>query len=267
MAWSRYDDELPYNRKVAELKSKGVDGLAALGLHLLANTWSRHQGTGGHIPSYMPEQLAGRCGPKLAAILANLRAGPMFDPVDDGWMVHDFDEFSGPDDDGTPVAEKKRRVSEARAAAGSKGGKAKAKRLANAKQNSSKASDLLVANEWHSSSPVPDPVPDCLTSERGPTSLPTVGSDVDNSRRERIARLYGQHAAIQAKATSPNYWRTCAERIIDSHDMAVLLAEYPDAPDSVIAAALHGERHSLVHYRKQQPMLRVVGDSGARPAS
>lgn len=130
MAWARYDDELALNRKVALLRSKGVDGIAALGLHLLANTWSRHEGTNGLVPAYIPEQLAGRPGERLAALLTEVG---MFDPDGDGWAIHDFCHYSDPKDDGRSASAKRRDLSVARAEAGSRGGRSKA--LANALAN------------------------------------------------------------------------------------------------------------------------------------
>lgn len=151
MSWSRYDDELPMNRKVAWLKSHGVDGIAALGLHLLANTWSRHEGHQGFIPDYIPEQLVGRPWRKLTDLLADEAIG-MFQPVDHGWMINDYENF-GDRDDGVPVEEKKARLSKVRAEAGRAGGKAKASKSA------SKRVAQLEANGKQSSSPVPVPDP------------------------------------------------------------------------------------------------------------
>ena len=147
MAWARYDDALPINKKVGKLRAHKRDGIAALGLHLLANTWSRHEGMGGFIPDYQPDQLVGPFGTKLAGILV---AVGMFEPCDGGWIIHDYDDFSEPGDDGASAAERSRRISEARAEAGRKGG------LAKAKQTASKRLALLQQNP----SPVPDPVPE-----------------------------------------------------------------------------------------------------------
>jgi hypothetical protein len=140
MTWARYDDELPYNRKVAWLRAHGVEGIAALGLHLLANTWSRHEGQQGFIPTYMPEQLTGKPWAKLTALLVEIG---MFEALEDGWMIKDYDEY-GDRDDGVPVSEKMARLSKVRAEAGRAGGLAKA-----GKRSSKPASNgpsLVVAN-------------------------------------------------------------------------------------------------------------------------
>lgn len=213
MSWARYDDELPMNQKVGRLIGRGQVGLAALGLHLLANTWSRHNGTAGIIEAHVPNSLAGPQGRKLARLLAEV--GMFDDRSDGGWEIHDFAEFHDPNDPepNKSAAQRKKELSKVRAEAGRKGGKAKA-----AKQTSSKATDLLdderagqsqievksdgderdlnisrfrqlsdqqtpdqgerlakgVAKPWHSSSPVPVPVP--TTESSSTTPPPTHGS-------------------------------------------------------------------------------------------
>lgn len=155
MPWSRYDDELSMNKKIGRLLAKGEPGAAAIGLHLLSNTWARHQGTGGHIESHVPGQLVGnpRLGRKLAALLEEVR---MFDVhAAGGWQIHDFDEFGDPNDPNPnrSTAERRREISEKRAEAGRLGG------LAKAGKRSSNASGLPVANAEQTSSPGPDPEP------------------------------------------------------------------------------------------------------------
>lgn len=124
MSWARYDDALPHNRKVSWLRAQGVNGIAALGLHVLLNTWSRHEGMQGFIPAYVPEQLAGKPWSKLIGLLADDGCA-MLTAVENGWMINDYEEY-GDRDDGTPVEEKKARLSRVRAEAGRRGGLAKA---------------------------------------------------------------------------------------------------------------------------------------------
>lgn len=168
MSWARYDDALPQNRKVAWLRAHGTTGVAALGLHLLLNTWSRHEGMQGFIPDYVPEQLAGRPWRKLIALLADDGCG-MLTTVADGWMINDYDEY-GDRDDGTPVDERKARLSKVRAEAGRRGGLAKAAKTA------SNATDLPPSKppgkRKQSSSPVPVPVANSPTSLGSPNVPP-----------------------------------------------------------------------------------------------
>lgn len=166
MSWARYDDGLPWNRKIAWLRAHGQAGIAALGLHLLANTWSRHEGMQGFIPTYMPEQLVGKPWRALVVLLADEGCG-MFTAVDDGWMINDYEEY-GDRDDGVPVEEKKARLSKVRKEAGRAGG------LAKAAKASSKRSSKPVAELKQTSTPVPvpDPVPTVEATTGGNRNVP-----------------------------------------------------------------------------------------------
>jgi hypothetical protein len=147
VSWARYDDELTLNYKYGRLRSMGVNGMAALGLHLAANTYARHNGTAGVIEPHVPELLAGRSGPRLAAILVQVG---MFDCVaGDAWIIHDFAEFHDPNDPepNRSAAERKKEISDKRREAGRLGG------LAKAGKASSKKLPLL----QQKSSPVPVP--------------------------------------------------------------------------------------------------------------
>lgn len=193
MSWARYDDELSMNKKVGRLRAKGVDGIAAIGLHLLANTYCRHNGTAGEVEAHVPELLAGKCGPKLARLLAEVG---MFDVTESGWSIHDFEEFHDPTDPdpNRSAADRKRELSEKRAAAGRAGGLAKAgkdpsKPLAN--PGSATASDL--ANGWQNPSPGPGPDPGPTgVSTQQTDRLPTVAA-VGQSVIEEALNLYGKH--------------------------------------------------------------------------
>jgi hypothetical protein len=155
MSWARYDDELSLNCKVGRLRALGVNGIAALGLHLLANTYCRHNGTGGHVDNHVPELLVGKSGCKLAAILEQVG---MFDvSTDGGWMIHNYDEYHDPNDPDPDrsAAARRRELREKRVEAGRLGGLAKASNAA--------SKPLAVLQQTSSPVPVPIPLP---TSER-----------------------------------------------------------------------------------------------------
>lgn len=149
MSWARYDDELPMNRKVVALRAHGLHGTAALGLHLLANTWCRHNGTGGRVPAHVPEVLVGKDGAKLAGILC---AVGMFDADDDGWMIHDYAEFHDPKDPNPDrsAADRKKDLSAKRSQAGKMG-------AANRWQTDGNVTALPLAKSRQVDSPVPVP--------------------------------------------------------------------------------------------------------------
>lgn len=233
MSWAFYDDRLPSNRKVAWLRSHGTAGIAALGLHLLANTWSRHEGMQGFIPAYIPEQLVGAPWKKLVGLLEGCE---MFEPCDAGWMIHDYDEYGK--DDGVSAEEKRQTISNIRAEAGRRGGLAKAAR-AGGKRGSkppSKPADLPLANGWQSSSPTP--IPTYLTSSEGSPTVPAgfvprvvkayveAANDaqmpapeasqakVDRSARQLLAEGYDIDIVIEtARNAAPGGWTDLAQQM------------------------------------------------------
>lgn len=267
MSWARYDDELAMNRKVVALRAYGLRGTAALGLHLLANTWCRHNGTKGHVPSHVPSVLAGKEGPKLAAILVEVG---MFDAASGGWEIHDYAEYHDPNDPepDRSAADRKKELSIQRAKAGRLGG------LAKAKQTASKATDLPVANDlakgWQCSSPVPVPDPTVTSSPTTSKSVPDEAAG-GRDRLNAIADAYATQALSQAKArtTVDNedaYRRKARTTALTHDDLGRLSALFPTAPADVIAAALHGEKHSLQHYPRSDELAEVVPLADRRPA-
>jgi hypothetical protein len=254
MAWARYDDELPMNRKVAVLRARGEHGLAALALHVLANTWSRNQGTGGHVPEYMPEQLAGRTGVKLARLLEHVG---MFDvePGIDGWWIHDFDDYSDPNDDGRPAAEKRREISELRRRAGRNGGRAKA---AAAKQTPSKPPSKPLAELEQTSGPVPvpDPVP---TTEQFATSSSvenTPSPTDDDDRFARTLELIVDAKVAERNPRSPNAYRMSVRSNTATEDGELVRRMLRDGdPPEVVALFVlgHGETASYALYSDPAP--------------
>lgn len=251
MSWARYDDELSINRKWVALRAQGVKGAAALGLHLLANTWSRHNGTAGHVPSHVPEMLVGRDGPKLAAMLHDVGMFDLTDTDDGGgWTIHDFDEFHDPNDPdpNRSAADRKKELSEKRAASGRAGG------LAKASKTPSKKVAVLQQEGWQNPSPVPVPEP-VPKDSLPPKSLDSPeGGDNSASRLTDIAQAYASHAYKTAVASGvqvkfQDRYEAKAHRTALSHDDIGRLAEmFPTAPATVIAACLNGDKHGLQYY-------------------
>lgn len=263
MSWARYDDEFPMNRKVGQLIAKGQPGIAAIGLHLLANTWARHNGTAGVIEPHVPNVIAGPGGKRLAAILVEVG---MFDARQEGgWTIHDFAEYHDPTDPdpNRSAVDRKKELSLKRAEAGRRGG------LAKAKQTPSKPSGKTEATERQS--PSPDPVPDPTTTSI-PTGLhhPTECQDDEDEeaqeagRREsgiaervtalRMAEMtHIKHPKLYAPKVYETVMEECAERIVQ------ILDAFPDAPDTLIAAAVHtGDTRNLAPYAPAAPVLELV---------
>lgn len=216
MSYALYDDNLPSNRKVAWLRSQGVRGIAALGLHVLANTWCRHEGMQGFVPAYVPEQLVGRDWRKLVALLSDEDGCGMFIVVDGGWMINGYDEYGR--DDGRSADDRKADLSRKRAEAGRRGGLAKAKQHPG--KRSSKPDDLPVANGQQNASPTPIPtvastsegsrnvpagalanVIRCYVTEGRAAGVPTPEQSqakVERSARSLLAQGYDLAAVIEA---------------------------------------------------------------------
>ncbi len=261
MTWARYDDELPMNHKIARLVASGQVGVAAIGLHVLANTWSRHQGTGGAIPGYQPGVLVAdaRLGRKLAEALADVG---MFDACEDGWMIHDFDEFSDPDDDGASAAEKRRRLSEVRAVAGRKGGQA----------SSSKRGSKPQANGEQCSSPGPDPVGTTGSTERPDDSTcPPRSSSVSPQRIKATAKALAglqwaqrDEAGLVDRGKRTGWVGVTHRGILDerSDEIVHLLTQGLD-PDAA-AQQMHAPKLTLVVNKPDVPMVVCPACEGAQ---
>lgn len=273
MSWARYDDEFPMNRKVGSLIGKGQAGIAAIGAHVLLNTYSRHNGLAGRIEPHVPGLVCGgSVGKRLAKLLEEV--GMLDAHPDGGWTIHDYAEFHDPNDPNPDrsAADRKKELSEKRAEAGRKGGQQKA---ANAgKQTASKARDLLddlpgdlpadsasksVANTQANvlQTPTPVPVPICRTLDT--SSRRSHGSEDDDEavdKYQAIVRCIGERRTSAKRPTpdNPQKYRATIERNLDTErgdEIRDLMSQYPDAPYDVIAAALEGEKRSLAHYERK----------------
>lgn len=221
------------NKKWAKLRANGVHGAAALGLHLLANTYCRHNGTAGLVEPHVVEMLVGKDGTKLAALLVEVG---MFDVCEDGWTIHDYAEFHDPKDPDPDrsAAQRQKELSAERAKNGQKGGLASASKR---QANKEFASVLLEANEvangeqTSSPDPVPDPVPRTSSSSINSESLGGAPDDdfVSNVIGE-IARMRGK---ANAKTNPSNYARTTIAnfRATEMDDLRGFLAARPELAD------------------------------------
>lgn len=240
MSWARYDDELCTNRKVIRLRAHGERGIAALGLHLLANAYCRHNGTAGVVEAHVPEVLCGRAGPKLAALLVEVA---MFDVRDDGgWVIHDYADYHDPTDPDPDrsAADRKKEISEKRREAGRKGGQA------NGKQKPSGAVDLLEAKPKDCRSPDPIPSHPITTESSITTHHHQHGSPDDDDGRFAIVldRLVDERIAkFPAKSNRLAYRTKVTESIVSEHADTIrsALASRPEVDAEVVAQLLGRE--------------------------
>jgi len=115
MGWGRIDDTFDDHPKVLALLD-AEEGAAAIGLWTLCFTWAhrntRKKGkTPGLLPASLPRRYLGPVARDLAALL--VKEG-LWEPVDGGWQIHDFDQY-------LPTT----KASEARSEAGRKGAEAR----------------------------------------------------------------------------------------------------------------------------------------------
>lgn len=118
-------------------------------------------------------------------------------------------------------------------------------------------------------SPRPDPTrPDPTVTSCSDTYPPTEcaeggGELVDKQRLDAVVAAYAQQALAQAnvkgQVRSPSSYATKAAATARQHpDLHRLSGLFPTAPPDVIAAALHGEKHSLGSYPRADEMAPVI---------
>lgn len=87
MTWFRVDDALTRSRKVLSIPR--AQRLAAMGLWVLAGSWSAGEALDGVIPAYMVEELGGTAEAADALVLAGL-----WSREDDSFRFHDWTDYN-----------------------------------------------------------------------------------------------------------------------------------------------------------------------------
>lgn len=121
MTWFKVDDSFHSHPKVLATKP------AALGLWVVAGSWSSANLTEGFVPDYALPRLV----PDSAELAKELVASGLWTRTRGGYLFHDFLDYN-------PTAEEEKAKSKARAEAGRRGGLARArarKDKANAQAN------------------------------------------------------------------------------------------------------------------------------------
>lgn len=86
--WFKVDDRFPESDKVIELTLR-PEGLAALGLWTLCGAWAAGRGNGGRIPEAVVKRYRGTRRHVAALVDVGL-----WDPSDDDWQFHDWDDYN-----------------------------------------------------------------------------------------------------------------------------------------------------------------------------
>lgn len=103
MSWFRVDDKLHSHRKTMRCS------VAAIGLWVLAASWSRDQETDGWVPSYAALRLDREAEQHAAELVGAGYWHPESRGGDDGWVFHEWDEWQHSDG---YLAERRRRNAE-----------------------------------------------------------------------------------------------------------------------------------------------------------
>lgn len=218
--WAKVDDGWWCHPKVIGLS------LEASGLWVRALSWSCAQRL-----DLVPEAFVTMVGGTADTASELVEAG-LWITDREGWRIHDWHEYQT------------LTVSERRAEAGRKGGivsgQKRSKAEANAKQTRSKHG--LLTKQTHEAGTRPDPTRPKNTSSQPSTETERVSAAIEEATRQRLATATG--------VRNPVAWARKVRSQIESDEngaarAAELVARYPDANTSQIAAALNGSNVAL----------------------
>lgn len=85
MPWVRFDDRFPTHRKIRRLSD------AAFRLHVSAIHWCSEHLTDGHIPDGELDLVSDVKAP--ARVVSELERAGLWEPVQEGWLIHDFLDY------------------------------------------------------------------------------------------------------------------------------------------------------------------------------
>lgn len=230
MAWVLIDDEFYDHPK---WRTAPGDSIA---MWVAAIAWcNRSEEWSGAIPTHKLGALVNVRNAK--ATIRDLEQRGALHRDGDCHVIHDFAEWQR--------VEKKKAISEARRAAGRKGAEARwnGKPDGNDDGNSHGKRDALPPTTYNR---------EYISDNSTPENTPTAG-DI-SSRHARIADRYGVLAVRLARlkgitiADDSAYASKARKRISTDPELVRIADLFPTAPDDVIAAALHGEKHSLGGY-------------------
>ncbi|MGH3499334.1 MAG: hypothetical protein ACRDQA_00295 [Nocardioidaceae bacterium] len=149
--WFKVDDSFHSHPKVMATEP------AALGLWVVAGTWSSANLTDGFVPDYVLPRLA----PDSATLARKLVAAGLWTRTRGGYLFHDWNDYNFTAEE---VAERKR----LRAEAGRKGGQVRG-----SKRSKSQANAQANAKQKPSTVPVPEPEPSVSYETENPLNPPS----------------------------------------------------------------------------------------------
>lgn len=246
MTWVKIDDSWLTHPKALHA---GRDGRA---LWIAALCYSARELTDGFLPEDalpLVAVAAGvRSGPAMAKLTSPWKPGanPSFEPVDGGWMIHDFNVYQ-------PSSEKVRDVKAKRAEAGRRGG-SRSKGSSNDERpdeanHQAKAEANGQANRKRNGTPSPSPL--LPTQVSSPTGLGTAPPPTDDDDelieaiiRARYARIHKPEPtprliAAVAKSLDHQRIRTLATQGHDPADIDQILDGCDTPPSQPVHPAVH----------------------------
>jgi hypothetical protein len=256
MTWFKIDDNFFMHPKVI------AAGNAAVGLFVRAGAWSSNHLTDG----FIPEPVANMLGTDKDA--TNLIVAGLWVAVEGGYRIPDFLDYNP---SAQAVKAEQARRSEAAKVAGAASAKARSTirptiRQRSANDDVDESLTTSLNDRCADVATSPEPRPDPTRSKTPPTPQPVL--PVDNSaggggRIELIINAYVAHQIEQAKRTSAirnetAYRKKLTDKARLHPQLKHLAAMFPTAPPDAIAAAMHGEKHSLAYYPRADELADVV---------
>lgn len=240
MAWARLDDRFHEHWKVAEA------GLEATGLWTLCLTWASQARRTSPTPGVVPESVIARFAGGAAKgrrLVARLHKVGMFDDkTDDGWPIHDFDDYL-PRYDAEANRERGRRGGHAKAAKQTASkplaeppSEPPEKELAKAKQTSGMRASVR-------RNPVPVPSEEAKASSAPSSDSPNSGKIIkdwiDRQRRRPAERVVGQVAKQVRELLDQDFTRDEIDAGLDALDAKQL---HPSTLSSLVSTAANTPR-------------------------
>jgi hypothetical protein len=242
VAWFKIDDRFHSHPKVVQA------GNAAVGAWVRMGAWCSDHLTDGHIPAQVATMIA--TSEQLEALhTVGLLAG-----TDSGWQIPDWLDFN-------PSADEVRATRVKRSAAASKAGSKSAtqrQRKTNADSNAEPTQTQRSTERASNAESTPHPYPH-------PIKTTTTAAPVDNcpSFADDVAAQFALIGARQAEqrgikiGNMHGYLHALELAALSNPDLQRLLAQFPHAPADVIAAALHGDKHSLGYFAEPAPVIQL----------
>lgn len=175
MPWFRVDDGFANSKPVLKIPRRFR--LQAVGLWVMAGTWSAKELTDGHIPDYLIEELAG-----TNAIAAHLAKVGLWETVEDGWRFVGWEKYQPAREDVL-----KKRFEEAD----------RKRRWRESRSNPDRNSSDMTSGQNESGS-YTNPLPSDAENENPTSTAPTGNFQVSDQREYKMSQRDndGTHASV-----------------------------------------------------------------------